>query len=47
MCTHQLDGGPLVCQRTDDHDQAAAGGHVYAASWAADHHDTTEANDDD
>lgn len=34
-CTHTLLGG-LVCQRTDRHDPAGRGGHVYAATVGAD-----------
>lgn len=33
-CTHQL--GRLVCDRTSDHDPAAAGGHTYTASNGSD-----------
>lgn len=42
-CTHRLNGGVLVCQRTDDHDPTAVGGHSYTASWASDPHDRAEA----
>jgi hypothetical protein len=38
MCTHKLDDGPLVCTRTTAHDEAARGGHTYAASDAPDRH---------
>ena len=44
-CTHTLLGG-LVCQRTDRHDPAGRGGHVYESAWLGDGHDTTEASDD-
>lgn len=43
-CTHTL--GRLVCDRTADHDPAAAGGHTYTASNGSDvpdHHDAAEA----
>lgn len=39
MCDVHLNGGALVCDRTDPHQT----GHTYAASWAADgtHDDIT------
>ena len=47
MCDHTLNGGRMVCTRGDaDHDPEAEGGHTYAAAWAADRHDETEAVDD-
>lgn len=36
MCAHLLNGGPLVCDRTDRHDENARGGHVYTASAGSD-----------
>ncbi len=39
-CSSHLNGGPLVCDRTDPHTT----GCTYTAPGAPDRHDTTEAN---
>lgn len=39
MCDARLNGGPLTCTRSDDHES----GHVYVSAWAADKHTTSEA----
>lgn len=31
-CAHQITNGTLTCTRTDEHDEAALGGHTYTAS---------------
>lgn len=36
MCTHRLADGPLICDRTTDHDETARGGHTYASTSAGD-----------
>ena len=36
MCAHTLSDGPLICDRTDDHDENARGGHTYAATAGCD-----------
>lgn len=41
MCSAQIRDGLLTCVR--DHDDA---GHVFHASWAADRHDASEANEE-
>lgn len=42
-CTHTL--GRLVCDRTDNHDPHADGGHTYTAAWLADRHDQEQEDD--
>lgn len=35
-CTHRLAGDSLTCVRTDPHDPAADGGHIYESTSAGD-----------
>jgi hypothetical protein len=39
MCDHLLNGGPLVCDRTDPHDAAADCGHTYTSTKPDEHAD--------
>ena len=35
-CAHRLNGDGLTCDRTDDHDPLAPGGHTYSDGSATD-----------
>jgi hypothetical protein len=45
MCTHHLDDGRLVCDRTTPHDEQAPGGHTYTATACPDLSRTEPADD--